>query len=159
MKTGLVVLAIGLGVVFWTPDARGAQWCDYTSGGTEETAVEDAYAAVVAGCPCESFDRPGHYRSCVQQVLKGRVGAALLSKVCARQLKSSILPSTCGYPPEAVACVRFKSAITPGRRGCRIVADESRCTAPRGGGACTSAASCFDALGKSYSGGPGCTDG
>lgn len=157
MRAALNGIMIALGLLLVAQPAAAAQWCDYISGGADEHAVQDASEAVGAGCPCGSFDKPGFYRSCVQRVLKGRVDGALLSKVCARQLKAIILPSTCGYPAGAVACVRFKSNITPGRRTCRIVADESRCVPPAGGGACMSTASCFDAIGSPN--GPNCIDG
>src|SRR5688572_9221225 len=119
MKGVLIGIAIGFGLLV-THDADAAPWCDHVAGGSEAQAVQEASAAVDAGCPCDSFSRPGHYRSCLQNVLQDRVRAGLLSKVCARTVKSIILPNTCGYPDDAVACVRFKSRSTPGRRGCRI---------------------------------------
>jgi hypothetical protein len=109
-------------------------------------AMQAAGAELATTCICAQATRPSEYKRCVAGVLNTRVRANLLTKGCARYVKTAYVPSVCGYPAGTVACARRASNFD-GLPQCRIVPSEEACVPPaRGGRACSSEHNCNDAF-------------
>jgi hypothetical protein len=137
----LTILACGTAVL------AGPKYdCDFDA---EAAAMQAAGEELAATCICAEATRPSEYKRCVTGVLTSRVRANLLSKGCARYVKTYYIPSACGYPAGAVACARRASG-QGGLPQCRIVPSEAACTPPARGGVACRSVTCKDASGASY---------
>jgi hypothetical protein len=109
---------------------------------TDFDAVAATRAQVAMQCPCAEATSNAAYRSCTAGVVSVAVASTALPPQCARQVKLCSLRSICGRPAGAVPCCRTNAR---GVTRCSIRRSAARCTAPRGGTACTSGfTSCCD---------------
>jgi phospholipase C len=127
--------------------ARGRAAC----GVAGLDAVAAARSAVAAACDCAAAASHREYSQCAARIIRGRVDAGELSKLCAPVVRRCVARSVCGRA-DAVTCCRTDSR---GHTHCTIKRDASKCASPRGGSVCVGRTqSCCDACT-----GAGCTTG
>ena len=110
--------------------------CDPTAD-PDKSDIATARAAVAAHCDCTTLIHRA-FVSCGAQ----QASLVLMNKSCASAVKHCASKSICGKPG-SVTCCRTNAQ---GRTSCTIKSTATKCTAPKGGRACTgNFASCCDA--------------
>jgi phosphatidylinositol-3-phosphatase len=127
--------------------ARVHAVCDVA--GADAAAFAATRSAIAATCSCTGAASHREYSQCAARVIRSRVQAGGLSRICASMARRCAARSVCGRA-DAVTCCRINSR---GHKRCTIKRDATRCTAPSKGTACVGRAeSCCDACADS-----GCT--
>jgi hypothetical protein len=93
-------------------------------------AMQAAGAELATTCICAQATRPSEYKRCVTGVLNTRVRANLLTKGCARYVKTAYVPSVCGYPAGTSPAPVARPTSTASRSAASYRAKRHACRRP-----------------------------